>query len=147
MPSEMTHEGIGPASGLASTAPSPIWEGHISLALSLDVGLDNLNTTGPFSLGPGPTSPNSTCLDPLPILCLHNEDWWDPAVGNSSLIEATRNRFRVEFGKLGRNIRQRLLCGFCVKEGNPEILINCFDYVLLHFKQCHDFMCPANLIG
>ena len=108
MSSEMVHKGIGISilvMGQATTASSPAQVVHLNPTLSLDTGLDNLNTTSPLYLIPRPPSPKSTCSDHLPLLCLHNEDWWDPAVGNSNLIEATRKRFRAEFGKLGRNIR------------------------------------------
>lgn len=48
MSSEMAHEGIGIsmlAMGQATTAPSLTQEVHLSLTLSLDTCLDNLNTT------------------------------------------------------------------------------------------------------
>ena len=108
MSSEMVHKGIGISilvMSQATIASSPNQVVHLSATLSLDTGLDNFNTTSPLYLIPRPPSPKSTCSDPLPLLCLHNEDWWDPAVGNFSLIEATRKRFRAEFRKLGRNIR------------------------------------------
>ena len=40
-----------------------------------------------------------------------------------------------------------MFCGFCAKEGNYEILIDCTNNASLQFKQCHDVIYPANPIG
>lgn len=78
MSSEMAHEGISISmlvTSQATIALSPTQDVHLSPTLSLDTSLDNLNITDLFYLIPGPPSPNSTCSNPLPLSCLHNEDW------------------------------------------------------------------------
>lgn len=67
-----------------------------------------------YALGPSPPSPTSAQSGPCPISCLHCNEWLE---GTSGTYGASRNRFRVEFGKLGRNIRQRLLHGYFSKDG------------------------------
>ena len=140
LPSEMSQASNGNpilGTGQATIVLGPTQEAYLGLVVSLDMGLENLNTWVHLSLGLGPPLPISTCLDPYPILCLQDEEWWDSTAGNPGTTKATRKRFKIEFGKLGRNIRQRLLSGFCLKEGNSNILVDYFDNALLHFEQCY----------
>ena len=79
--------------------------------VSLDTGLSNILNTELINLGPGPPSSASVALDPCQSLNLQSEECLE------SRQLPTKKRFRVECGRLGRNIRQRLLCGFFSKEG------------------------------
>ena len=140
LPYEMSQSSNGNpilGTGEATIVLGPTQEAYLGLVVSLDMGLENLNTRVRLSLGLGPPLPISTCLDPYPILCLQDEEWWDFAASNPGITKATRKRFKIEFGKLGRNIKQRLLNGFCLKEGNSIVLVDYFDNALLHFEQCY----------
>ena len=57
------------------------------------------------SLGPGIPSPLSTQSDPGPRLSIQSSQY-------------SKKRLRKEFNRFGRNLRQRLLCGFFAKRGN-----------------------------
>ena len=57
------------------------------------------------SLGPGRPLPFSTQSDPGPRLSIQSGQY-------------SKKRLRKEFNRFGRNLRQRLLCGFFVKKGN-----------------------------
>ena len=77
LPSEMGQAGNGNpilGTGQAIIVPGPTEEAHLGPVVSLDTGLENLNTRVPLSLGLGPPSPISTCLDPYPISCLQDEE-------------------------------------------------------------------------
>ena len=94
--------------------PDPSQEEVQHQAISLDTGPSEINTSKLYALGPSPPSPTSAQSGPCPISCLHCNEWLE---GTSGTYGASRNRFRVEFGKLGRNIRQRLLHGYFSKDG------------------------------
>ena len=79
--------------------------------VSLDTGLSNILNTELTNLGPGPPSPASVASNLGRSLNLQSKE----CLENRQL--PTKKRFRVECGRLGRNIRQRLLCGFFSKEG------------------------------
>lgn len=68
------------------------------------MGLGNLNYSDPSSLGPSPPSLISTYSDPCPFLGLKCEEIWDFVSRNSATSIATRKWFKVEFGRLKRNI-------------------------------------------
>nr|POF00424.1 hypothetical protein CFP56_77832 [Quercus suber] len=90
------------------------------LTRSLDTGLDNLNSLSPISPGPGPPSPGLAYSDPYPFSELQKDQMKELNPRNSTASDVSGKRLRVEFGRLGRNIRQRLLCGFCPKEGTRK---------------------------
>ncbi|KAL0015927.1 hypothetical protein SO802_002996 [Lithocarpus litseifolius] len=82
-----------------------------SHTVSLDTGLDNYSTSDSGNLGPGPPSPTSIarsrCEESL-----------------NGIPTTSKKRFRAELGRLGRNIRQRLLCGFFANEGTWSPSVN-----------------------
>ena len=86
------------------------------LTRSLDMGLDNLNSLSPISPSPSPPSPGLAYSVPYPFSELQKDEIKELNPRNSAASDVSRKRFRVEYGRLGRNIRQRLLCGFCPKE-------------------------------
>ena len=80
--------------------------------MSLDTGLNNILPFESVDFGPGhPYSP-SIASDPDTSTNLLCEEWLD---GNQA---PSKKRVRSELGRIGRNIRQKLLCGFFSKEGN-----------------------------
>ncbi|KAL0000864.1 hypothetical protein SO802_014645 [Lithocarpus litseifolius] len=102
----------GQTHNVSHFVPDPNQEAVQHQAISLDTGLREINISKLYALGPGPPSPTSAQSDP--ISCLHCNEWLE---NTSGIYGASRKRFRVEFGKLGRNIRQRLLHGYFSKEG------------------------------
>ena len=79
--------------------------------VSLDTGLNNIHNIAITNLGPGPPSPASVASDPGQHINLQC---------GSDLVSSQvppKKRFRTDIGRLGRNIRQKLLCGFFSKEG------------------------------
>ena len=84
-----------------------------SQTMSLDTGLNSLFGSEGHGLGPGPPSPASINSDPGYLSSLHCD-----VVPETTC--AARKRFGPDLGRLGRNIRQRLLCGFLQKEGNND---------------------------
>ena len=88
--------------------------------------------------GPGPPSPRSANSDPYPLSEKQKEEIKDLNPTNSTTSGVSRKRFRVEFGRLGRNIRQRLLCGFCPNEGTPELSVNPNDFPFSHSDDSFD---------
>nr|POF20332.1 hypothetical protein CFP56_54090 [Quercus suber] len=81
-----------------------------SQIMSLDTGLNSFFGSEAYGLGPGPPSPASINSDPGYLSSLHCNDVLPETNG------AARKRFGPDLGRLGRNIRQRLLCGFLPKE-------------------------------
>ena len=82
-----------------------------SRTVSLDTGLSNIHNTEISNLGPGPPFPASVVSDSGQHINLQC---------GTDLVSShmpTKKRFRKDFGRLGRNIRQKLLCGFFSKEG------------------------------
>ena len=80
--------------------------------MSLDTGLNNILPFESVDFGPGhPYSP-SIASDPDTSTNLLCEEWLD---GNQA---PPKKRVRSELGRIGRNIRQKLLCGFFSKEGH-----------------------------
>ncbi|KAK7855292.1 hypothetical protein CFP56_028759 [Quercus suber] len=119
--------------GHIGTGSGPNQEAYIGPTVSLDTGLDNLNIPDPLSLRPGLPLPISTCSNPFPLLSQQDGKLWESNTSNHGITKATRKRFRVEFGKLRRNIRQRLLCGFCLEEGSSRAYT--FDEKIIEDKK------------
>ena len=118
-----------------------------SLTRSLDTRLDNLNNLSPISPGPGPPSPRSVCSDPYPLLEKQKEEFKDLNSTNSTTSVVSRKRFRVEFGRLGRNIRQKFLCGFCPNEGTSELSVNPNNFPFSHYDDSFDNYVNGNRFG
>ena len=100
-----------------------------SQTVSLDTSLNSLVDSKAHGLGPGPASPTSINFDPSYLSNLHCNDVLPET------NDAARKRFGPDLGRLGRNIRQRLLCGFLQKEGTnysslPKSLSNSMPYVI-----------------
>ena len=81
--------------------------------MSLDTGLNSFFGFEGHGLGPGPPSPASINSDTGYLSSLHCDVLPETTC-------AARKRFGPDLGRLGRNIRQRLLCGFLQKEGNND---------------------------
>ena len=118
-----------------------------SLTRSLDTGLDNLNNLSPISPGPSPPSPGSAYSDPYPLSEKQKEEIKDLNLTNSTTSVVSRKRFRVEFGRLGRHIRQRLLYGFCPNKGTSELSENPIDFPLFHYDDSFDNYVNGNGFG
>nr|POE76348.1 hypothetical protein CFP56_34515 [Quercus suber] len=111
--------------------PEPQVEIAHSHTVSLDTGLNNIITTDPTDFGPSPPSPISVSSDPGILTSLHCEEWLK---GDHV---PSKKRIRSKLGRLGRNICQKLLCGFFSKEGgnNASFKNSCYlnaicDYYL-----------------
>lgn len=85
------------------------------------MGLDSRNNSSPSPNGTDPSSPEFTMSNPGPPMEVQNEENWGVDLGTTPAPTVSRKRLRVEFGRLGRNIRQRLLCGLCHKEGTSNL--------------------------
>ena len=93
------------------TDDEPQVESAHSHTVSLDTRLSNIRNTEITNLSPGPPSPVSVTSDSgqhLNLQCGTDLD--------SSQVP-TKKRFKTDFGQLGRNICQKLLCGFFSREG------------------------------
>ena len=86
--------------------------------------------SSPLSIKPGPSSPMATRSDLGPQMEVQKEENWKVVPVKTSATTESRKQFRVEIGRLGRNIRQRLLCGLCHKEGISELNKASSDYSL-----------------
>ena len=118
-----------------------------SLTRSLDTRLDNLNNLSPISPSPGPPSPGSAYSDLYPLSLKQKEEIKDLNLTNSTTSVVSRKSFRVEFGRLGRNIRQRLLYGFCPNEGTSELSVNPIDFPLSYYDDSFDNYVNGNGFG
>ena len=119
---ETINPSVGPSIRRVSKA-SP------SQTVSLDTSLNSLVDSEAHGLGPGPPSPASINFDPGYLSNLHCNDVLPETNG------VARKRFGLDLGRLGRKIRQRLLCGFLQKEGTnysslPKSLSNSMPYVI-----------------
>ena len=99
-----------------------------SQIVSLDTGFNIMFDSEPQGLGPGPPSPASINSNTGYLSSLHCDVLPETTC-------AARKRFGPDLGRLGRNIRQRLLCGFLQKEGTndsslPKSLPNSMSHVL-----------------
>ena len=101
-----------------------------SHTVSLDIGVTNIVNTEIENLGPGPPSPVSIASDPGQSSILHCEEWLE-----GSQVPP-KKRFRSEFGRLGRNIRQKLLCGFFTREGTIPTSSESISFCNIGFD-CH----------
>lgn len=81
--------------------------------VSLGTGLDNITNLGPNALGPiqAPHSPTPAISDLGILSSLNCGEGLEGNWGTS------KKRIGSEMGRLGRNLRQKLLCGFCIDEG------------------------------
>lgn len=111
--------------------PKPQVETTHSHIVSLDIGLNNIITTDPADFGPSPPSPILVSSILRILTSLHYEEWLEG--GHVPF----KKRIKSEFGRLGRNIRQKLLYGFFPKEGsnNASFKNSCYlnaicDYYL-----------------
>ncbi|KAF3953541.1 hypothetical protein CMV_021030 [Castanea mollissima] len=97
---------------------SMIGTGH-SQTVSLDTSLNIMSASEPYGLGPGPPSLISINFYPDFLSSMHHNEVFPETNG------ATKKRFGPNLGRLVRNIRQKLLCGFLQKEGIKRLsLIN-----------------------
>lgn len=55
--------------------------------------------------------------------------------------------FRVEFGRLGRNIWQHLLCGFYPKKGTSEVIVDTPEISISQFGKIYGVCEIENRIG
>lgn len=94
-----------------------------SHTVSLDTGLNNIVNTDTTHFGPGPPSPTLVALEPSHLLSLHCEEYLEGSHVSS------KKRIRFELGTLGRNICQKLLCGFFLKKGNNNAFLETSFYL------------------
>ena len=80
--------------------------------VSLDTGLDTIRPSGVADSNSSFSSPTSVRLEPGGLGCLGR----DQELRN--LFSSSRKRIGTEIGRFGRNIHQKLMCGFFTKEGN-----------------------------
>ena len=92
-----------------------------SHTVSLDTGLDNYSVSDSGNLGPSPPSPTSIASELGPSPNLHCEEWLD------GTLTTSKKRFQADLGRLDRNIKQRLLCGFFANEGNNYATLEQFS--------------------
>ncbi|XP_030959335.1 uncharacterized protein LOC115981322 [Quercus lobata] len=79
--------------------------------VSLDTGLDTIRPSGVADTDLSFSSPTSVRLEPGVLGYLG----CDQELGN--LFSSSRKRIGTNLGRFGRNIHQKLMCGFFTKEG------------------------------
>ncbi|KAF3968807.1 hypothetical protein CMV_007348 [Castanea mollissima] len=103
------------AMGLAYQEPKPKAMSRPGPEILLTKANNRIKMTWASPLAVSPTL-SITHLDPLPLTSSQSYDVW----GITSELRvngiASKKRFRKEIGRLRRNIRQRLFCGFFLKE-------------------------------
>ena len=104
-----THTEHGPPTG-EMLGPCPV----------KDAGLHTLSNPSPISLNSDILSPISVRSDPYPLPCLNGEKRSEPATNQHARNRSRRKRLHMEFGRLGRNIRRKLLCGLYQKESTKD---------------------------
>ena len=112
-----------------------------SQAVSLNTRLNIITGSEPLGLGLGPPSPRSTTSNFGLLSCLHYNKWLEGTCG------ASQKRFGAKLGMLGRNIIQKLLCGFLHREGNSEISLATSLYYTLHCRSYYDGVVLENPNG
>ena len=62
---------------------------------------------------------------------------------NRGICGPSKKRFGTELGRIGRNIIQKLICGFFTKEGNNYFHLNNMNcsYHSCHYKNAEVFLC------
>jgi len=90
------------SNSLTSLGPCPL----------MDAGIRTLSSPGPIVVDPGPTSPSSTHSKPCPQAWLRLEECENTQFGLKTPNSYPGKRFHKEIGRLRRNIKQKLLCGF-----------------------------------
>ena len=105
---------VGQHQNLVQHMSEPLVGAIPTQAFSLDTGLNIISRFEPRGLGLGPPSPGSTTSDLGLLSRLHCNEWLEGTCG------ASWKRFGSELGRLGKNIHQKLLCGFLHKEGKNE---------------------------
>lgn len=110
---------------------SMIGIGH-SQNVSLDTSLNIMSASKSHGLGPGPPSHVSINSDSGFLSSMHRNE----VLPKTNRV--ARKRFGPNLGRLGRNIRQKLLCGFLQKEGiNDNFLAKSFSNYMPH-------VCPVD---
>ena len=87
---------------LTSLGPCPL----------MDASIRTLSSPSPIVVDPGPTSPSSTHFEPCPQAWFCLVECKDTQSGLKTPNLDLGKRFCKEIGRLGRNIKQKLLCGF-----------------------------------
>ena len=114
---------------------------HLVRAYSLDTGLENIDQHGPQRQNLISTSPVTFNSDPRQNSNLQ----CDESTGNSG--GSTRKRLGMEIGRLGRNIRQKLLYSCLDNEGNLAFLKGYTCCIVLHYAYPVDDYIPFNPSG
>ena len=124
----------GPQIRRAQSVDNTVHEAHYSYgsrlvkAQSLDTRLENTGQHGPQRQNPISTSPMTFYSNPGQ----NSNLWCDESTSNSR--GSTRKSLGMEIGRLGRNVRQKLLCSCLDNEGNPTFLKGytcCIVYTML----------------
>lgn len=107
-------------SGQHQETQGSILDTTIGPSLSFNNGLDYDNHTA--NIGPGPPSQDSVQLDPgfLKESLCDDLSWEQHSVSLPLQTYGSKKRIRKEFQKIGRNIHQRLFCGFLNKHNCIE---------------------------
>ena len=87
--------------GQEDVDPSPTWEAEVQTLSNPELGSPRLS----------PESHNSAQFDPSLALCVQCKDCWP--ISASTMV--SKKRLREDFGRFGRNLRPRHLCGFFSK--------------------------------
>ena len=103
MQDDLSHLGLD--GGLATTSVLDSPNDSLGPHQAFEVEPQTQSDPEAESLGLGLPSPLSTQSDPGPRLSIQSGQY-------------SKKRLRKEFNRFGRNLRQRLLCGFFAKRGN-----------------------------
>ena len=104
--------------------------------MSLDIGLNIMFASEPCGLGPGPPSSALINLELGFLSSMHCTEVLARANG------VARKRFEPELGRLGRNIRQKLLYGFLQKEVTNDTSLAKSSFCTLPYVFPDDEMLP-----
>ena len=83
--------------------------------VSLDTGLDTIRPSGVADTDLSFSSPTLVRLEPSVLGCLGCDQELE------NLFSSSRKRIGTNLGRFGRNIHQKLMCGFFTKEGNTHL--------------------------
>ena len=104
--------------------------------MSLDIGLNIMFASEPYGLGPGPPSSALINLELGFLSSMHFTEVLARANG------VARKRFEPELGRLGRNMRQKLLYGFLQKEVTNDTSLAKSSFCTLPYVFPDDEMLP-----
>ena len=105
IPNPMSQLGLNGGLDATSVHKGPTLRDTLGPHQPLDMDLQTQKDPKADSFRPGPPSPMSTHSDPRPRTSFQG-------------VQSSKKILRKEFSRLGRNLRQRLLCGYFAMNGN-----------------------------